>query len=108
MSRPGFPRDSWSGLAVKAADPDPGVRILATYDPALSSDDADRLSREEDRTVRLAATRHPNLPLTRIRELLISPRGVYPHVEAAAANPSLPVEDMHRIIDEQFALDGGY
>jgi hypothetical protein len=43
----------------------------------------------------------------RIRGLLTEP-GVMPwFVSAAAANPALPVEDMHRILEEQIAR-GGY
>lgn len=107
MSRPDFPRDVARGLARHAADPDPDVRVLVTYDPALAPAVADRLSHDADRTVATNAMRHPNLPPARIRELLTDP-GVMPwFVSAAAANPALPVEDMYRILEEQIAR-GGY
>jgi hypothetical protein len=107
MTRPDFPGDVVDGLAVHADNPDPDARILATYDPDLPADVADRLSRDADRGVRAAALRHPHLPLARIREQLLAARGVDPFVEAAAANPALPVENMHRILDVEL-VRGGY
>ena len=106
MTRPDFPTEVTCGMSVHADDPDPDVRILATYDPALPSDLADQLSHDTDRLVRTAAIQHPNLPLARIRELLTEPSVMHGFVEAAAANPSLPVEDMHHILDEQLARGG--
>ena len=107
MTRPDFPREVTNGLAVHANNPDPGTRILATYDPRLPADLADRLSRDPDRDVRIAALRHPHLPLPRIHEQIRAAKGVDPLAEAAAANPSLPIADMHRILDVELAR-GGY
>ncbi len=107
MTRPDFPTDVTCGRSVHGDDPDPDVRVLTTYDPALPPSLADRLSHDPDQKVRTAAIRHPNLPLARIRELLTDPAVPRWFVEAAAANPSLPVEDMHSILDEQLA-HGGY
>jgi hypothetical protein len=99
VTRPDFPTGVMRGLAVHADDADPGVRLLATYDPELRPDDADRLSRDIDVGIRCAALRHPNLPVPRIREDLSDAlTGV------AMANPSLPVEDMYRILDEQIDI----
>jgi len=107
VTRPDFPTDVTCGTSVHADDPDPDVRVLATYDPLLPPDLADRLSYDTDQGVRAASIRHPNLPLSRIRELLTDPSVLRWFVEAAAANPSLPVEDMHRVLDEQL-VRGGY
>ena len=74
--------------------------------PALAPDVAERLAQDAVRAVRSAAIRHPNLPLARVRELLTDPSVIPWFVEHAAANPSLPVEDMHRILDEQIARGG--
>jgi hypothetical protein len=57
---------------------------------------ADRLTRDGDSEVREAASRHANLSLSRILELIA---GSDPALaEAAAANPSLPVEEIGRIL----------
>jgi hypothetical protein len=107
MTRPDFPGEVTDGLAVHADDPDPETRVLATYDPHLPADVADQLSRDADRDVRAAALRHPHLPPARIHEQIRAAKGVDPFAEAAAANPSLPVADMHRILDVELAR-GGY
>ena len=78
----------------------------ATYDPALPPVLADRPSHDTGRLIRTAAIQHPNLPLARIRELLTEPSIIHWFVEAAAANPSPSVEDMHHILDEQLARSG--
>lgn len=88
-----FPRD---GLTRFAGHESPVSRRLATHDPTMDAATADRLTRDGDSEVREAASRHANLSLSRILELIA---GSDPApAEAAAANPSLPVEEMGRIL----------
>ncbi|MER7732811.1 hypothetical protein ABTX80_18175 [Streptomyces erythrochromogenes] len=91
--RPGFPT---AGLAARfGASPDPRRRSLALRDPGLEPELLDRLTR--DAGTRRDAARDPRLPVARIRELLDDPDlGV---AASAAANPALPPQDMHRILD---------
>ncbi|MEV6680097.1 hypothetical protein AB0N09_25015 [Streptomyces erythrochromogenes] len=50
--------------------------------------------------MRSDAARDARLPVARIRELLDDPdRGVAASAASAAANPALPPEGMHRILD---------
>ncbi|MCX4822602.1 hypothetical protein OG883_22420 [Streptomyces sp. NBC_01142] len=92
--RPGFPK---AGLAAIFADhPEPWRRSRALYDPGASAELVDRLSREEVASVRRSAARDPRLSVERIRELLSDPEAA----AGAGGNPSLPVEDMLRLLDE--------
>ena len=88
ISRPRFPSE---GMAARFLD-SPDHRQLALRDPALTPEDLDRLSREG---LRWSAAMDPRLPQARIRELLDDPDTV----GSVAANPALPVEDMHRLLD---------
>ncbi|MFG2719418.1 hypothetical protein ACGFW5_14150 [Streptomyces sp. NPDC048416] len=89
LERPGFPT---YGLARYANHPDPAVRALAARDPELDARASDRLTRDADTEVREAGARHPNLPLSRLMELLDDKELAH----AAAANPALPVAMMRQ------------
>ncbi|MEV7680941.1 hypothetical protein AB0O64_20685 [Streptomyces sp. NPDC088341] len=94
LDHPRFPR---KGLAARfAEDPDPALRYLALRDPDAPSALVDRLTRDPDREVARAAAGHPRLPPERIRDLLADVL----LVAYAAANPALPVDHMHRLLDE--------
>ncbi|MEV6395217.1 translation initiation factor 2 [Streptomyces sp. NPDC051907] len=90
---PGFPVE---GLAERFADAeDPLLRWLATLDPGLSPDLADRLTRDQDSAIRAAAARHPRLPADRLRALLDDDE----LASSAAANPALPIEAMRSLLE---------
>ncbi|GAA2558351.1 DUF2336 domain-containing protein [Winogradskya consettensis] len=79
-----------------ASDLDPRMRCLAPRDPDLPPAVAARLAADPDIAVRREVARHPNLPVAFLITLLADE-----HVgEDAAANPSLPVADMTRLLDE--------
>ncbi|WP_254710899.1 hypothetical protein [Streptomyces lunaelactis] len=88
-------RAKLAGLAGSFADAeDPLVRLPATFDPGLSPAVADRLTRDQDRSVRAAAARHPRLPPDRLLALLDDDE----LAACAAANPTLPVPVMRRLL----------
>ncbi|WP_405680625.1 hypothetical protein [Streptomyces sp. NBC_00048] len=57
----------------------------------------ERLSRDPDPAVRAALARHPNLPQPRLTELLADEELAH----AAAANPALDSEVIHRLVTMQ-------
>ncbi|MEU5660351.1 hypothetical protein ABZ802_32730 [Streptomyces sp. NPDC047737] len=73
------------------------VRALAARDPRTAPATVARLTRDPDRAVREALTRHPNLPRPRLTELLDDEE--LAHV--AAANPALEPEVLHRLVTMQ-------
>lgn len=86
-ARPGFRAD---GLARFAGHPRPYARMAALDDPAA---DFAALSADPSPTVRWWARRNRHLPWRQLRALLAT------HPEDAAANPGLPPEVMHRLLD---------
>ncbi|GAA2502672.1 hypothetical protein [Winogradskya humida] len=79
-----------------ASDTDPRMRRLAPRDPDLPPELAARLAADPDITVRREIGRHPNLPVASLITLLADE-----HVgEDAAANPSLPIAEMTRLLTE--------
>ncbi|WP_406357694.1 hypothetical protein [Streptomyces sp. NBC_00658] len=93
LARPQFLRE---GLVRYAEDENPSVRMLAVYDPDASPELIERLSHDASTGVRYTAAGDPRLPLARIEELLTQQDTAQP----AAGNPALPVEVMHRLLDE--------
>ncbi|MDX3528408.1 hypothetical protein P1P75_18665 [Streptomyces sp. ID05-39B] len=92
-ARPGFPS---AGLAERFADAaDPRERALTLRDPAATPELVERLSRDPDGFVRLAAAFDHRLSVNRIVELLDDPEVGF----AAAANPLLPVAEMTALLD---------
>ncbi|MGA4545420.1 hypothetical protein ACPA54_36065 [Uniformispora flossi] len=85
--RPGFRA---GGLARFAAHPRPYARMAALDDPAA---DFAALAADPSPTVRWWARRNRHLPWQQLRALLVT------HPEDAAANPGLPPEVMHRLLD---------
>ncbi|MFD9792517.1 hypothetical protein ACFWXK_16375 [Streptomyces sp. NPDC059070] len=81
-TRPNFPT---TGLAAFADHEDREVRALAARDPHTTPEAAHRLTHDPDPAVRAALTRHPNLPPTRLTELLDDEELAH----HAAANPAL-------------------
>ncbi|MFB8119321.1 hypothetical protein ACFC51_26090 [Streptomyces sp. NPDC055962] len=90
-SRPGFPT---TGLSAFAGHDDPAVRALAARDPDTAPSTVERLTRDPDPAVRAAFARHPHLPQPRLAELL----GDGELAHAAAANPALAPEVVHRLV----------
>ncbi|MDX3234595.1 hypothetical protein PV392_02595 [Streptomyces sp. ME03-5709C] len=91
LTRPRFPT---AGLARYARHGDPAVRALAARDPAAAAGTVDRLTRDPDPGVREAGARHPNLPSTRLAELLDDGE----LARSAAANPALDPSVMRRLV----------
>jgi hypothetical protein len=93
VSRPGFPS---AGLAERFGDAaDPQERALALRDPAATPELVERLSRDPDGFVRLAAAFDRRLAVRRVVELLDDPEVGF----AAAGNPLLPVAEMTALLD---------
>lgn len=90
-TRPNFPA---TGLAAFADHDDPQVRALAARDPETDAVTVERLTRDPDPAVRAALVRHPNLPRSRLTELLDDEELAH----LAAANPALGTETMHRLV----------
>ncbi|MEU6087309.1 PE-PGRS family protein [Streptomyces sp. NPDC047085] len=115
---PNFPR---RGLLRYADDPDPRMRQLALDDPESTPDLVERHSRDGHADVRHRAAGDPRLSAAGAARLLDDPHGHIrvlaarhprlparlltgllrrlPEAEAAAHNPSLPVEVMRRMAD---------
>ncbi|WP_416957476.1 hypothetical protein [Streptomyces sp. Agncl-13] len=94
LGHPNFPR-AGSGRRF-ADDPDPEKRRLAGLDPEVPVDILVRLLADPHDRVRATAAGHPALPVDRILEACGNPVTSY----NALGNPSLPVEAMHRYLDE--------
>ncbi|MGC4807268.1 hypothetical protein [Micromonospora sp. DT233] len=90
-SLPNFPV---AGLARFATHPDPAVRHLVALDPHADPQLVDHLSADPDTAVRQAMAGCRRLPRKRIIALLDDPDLAF----YAAANPALPVRQMHRIL----------
>ncbi|MEV8533576.1 hypothetical protein [Streptomyces sp. NPDC051211] len=90
-TRPNFPT---TGLSAFADHDDPEVRALAARDPQAAPATVERLTRDPDPAVRAALARHPNLPQPRLTELLDDEELAH----AAAANPALDSEVVHRLV----------
>lgn len=91
ITRPNFPTD---GLAAFADHEDAEVRALATRDPETRPAVVERLTRDPSPAVRSAATRHPNLPQSRLAELLDDEELAH----SSAANPALPSDAVHWLV----------
>ncbi|MFD5099157.1 hypothetical protein [Streptomyces albidochromogenes] len=90
-TRPNFPTN---GLAAFAGHEDPEVRALAARDPETEPTAVERLTRDPDHAVRAAATRHPNLPRSRLAVLLDDEELAHD----AAANAALDSDTIHRLL----------
>lgn len=94
LRHPNFPR---TGNAARfATDPDPARRRLALLDPDIPTEVLLNLLRDADRGVRAWAAQHERLPAEQIAECCVDPATR----SAALSNRSLPVEIMHRVLDE--------
>ncbi|MDX3537467.1 hypothetical protein PV721_24465 [Streptomyces sp. MB09-01] len=67
---------------------------MAARDPQTATATVERLTRDPDPAVRAALARHPNLPQSRLTELLDDEEPAH----AAAANPALDSEVLHRLV----------
>ncbi|NEB35797.1 hypothetical protein [Streptomyces sp. SID14515] len=90
-TRPNFPTD---GLAAFAGHEDPEVRALAARDPDTDPTTVERLTQDPVHTVRAAATRHPNLPRSRLAVLLDDEESAH----HAAANAALGPDTIRRLL----------
>lgn len=88
LTLPAFPR---TGRAHLIGHADPEVRALAAADPALPDPPVEDLHDG----VRRAAAANPSLAPDALEALLADPRTA----EGAAANPALPVQRMHALLD---------
>ncbi|MDI2132072.1 hypothetical protein [Yinghuangia seranimata] len=83
----------FDGLARYLDHPRPYARLAAVEDPAVGGPALAALLRDQSPTVRRAVRRERRLPWPYLRPLLET------HPEDAAANPGLPPEVMHRLLD---------
>ena len=91
-SRPNFAR---AGLARFVDSPLERLRHAALFDPQLTPDLVERLTRDESRMVRTRAVRDPRLPLDRLFALLTEEGPTM----TAATNPALTPDLMHLLLD---------
>ncbi|MFI7525987.1 hypothetical protein [Nocardia salmonicida] len=94
LRHPNFPRVG-NGKRF-ANDPDPAKRWLVGLDPKPSVDTVIRMLGDSHIRVRKMAAGHPALPVDRILQQCANPETA----SHALSNPSLPVELMHRYLDE--------
>ncbi|MGW7051205.1 hypothetical protein [Streptomyces sp. NPDC054887] len=90
-TRPNFPTH---GLAAFADHDDPEVRALAARDPGTEPAAVERLTQDPEHAVRSAATRHPNLPRSRLVVLLDDEELAHD----AAANAALDLDTIRRLV----------
>ncbi|MEU0298008.1 hypothetical protein ABZ252_00795 [Streptomyces sp. NPDC006175] len=90
-TRPNFPT---TGLAAFADHEDPEVRALAARDAETEPSVVERLTQDPDHAVRAAATRHPNLPRSRLAVLLDDEELAHD----AAANTALDLDTVRRLL----------
>ncbi|MCX5015293.1 hypothetical protein OG765_30710 [Streptomyces sp. NBC_00555] len=83
------------GLARFADDPNHRLRYAALFDPQAEPELVEGLSHDTDGMVRCHAAGDPRLPGPRLIELL----GGDGMPRTAAANPALPAELMHQLLD---------
>ncbi|WP_052442562.1 HEAT repeat domain-containing protein [Streptacidiphilus neutrinimicus] len=117
---PNFPRRA---ALEYAHDPDPRMRRLALEDPAATAELVEIFSRDPDRGVRWRAVRDPRLTPASVIRLLDDPDWVIREAAArdprlttraltsllhdsstaasAAANPAIPADVMHHLLDRQ-------
>ncbi|WP_436777646.1 hypothetical protein [Yinghuangia sp. YIM S09857] len=95
VDHPNFPRQALRGFV---DEPDPAVRFLALEDATLPVAELRRLADDKEWFVRAGAARHPNVTAVLLEPLLTDPEPRV--VDAAAANPALPIAWMYRILAE--------
>ncbi|OJF12875.1 hypothetical protein BG844_18325 [Couchioplanes caeruleus subsp. caeruleus] len=91
-----LPQFPTAGLAAFADHTDPVVRRLVARDPHAAPELVERLCTDPDITVRQTMAACPRLPETRIIALLDDPD----LAEHAAANPALPLDRVHHILQD--------
>ncbi|NEA68545.1 hypothetical protein [Streptomyces sp. SID12488] len=67
---------------------------MAARDPETESAAVERPTQDPEHAVKAAATHHPNLPQSRLEELLDDEEPAH----AAAANPALNLETIRRLV----------
>ncbi|MEU5438940.1 hypothetical protein AB0G73_37195 [Streptomyces sp. NPDC020719] len=90
-TQPNFPT---AGLAAFADHEDPEARALAARDPHTAPAVVHRLTHDPNPAVRTALARHPNLPSTRLTELLDNEELAH----HATANPALNPDVLRQLV----------
>ncbi|HEX5597786.1 MAG TPA: hypothetical protein VFX61_17500 [Micromonosporaceae bacterium] len=98
LRHPNFPRQD---LVRLADSPNWNARALVALDPHASAPLIERLSHDEDWRVRYWIAGDERLSPDRVLELFNDPKTT----EAAASNPQLPVDLMHRILADALTIN---